>query len=68
MKLQIQSILELRVINKLIKDELYFDENITFIHNYLALRKFDQIKNLKLEEFPVLMNQEFIFGGINIFI
>ena len=48
-------------------DELFFDENITFIHNYLALRRFDQIKTQKLEEFPVLMNQEFIFGGNSIF-
>lgn len=53
--------LKVRLTNK--PDELFFDENITFIHNYLALRRFDQIKNQKLEEFPVLMNQEFIFGG-----
>lgn len=45
-------------------DELSFDENITFIHNYLSLRKFDEMKP-KTEEFPVLINHEFFFGGKN---
>ena len=64
MKSQIQSIQELKVLIIFNQDELYFDENITFIHNYLPLRRFYQIKNPKHEEFPVLMNQEFIFGSI----
>jgi hypothetical protein len=52
--------------NKIIKikliDEVNFDEIITFNHTYLKFRLFDGLDQ-KSEEFPFLMNNEFILAG-----
>lgn len=57
---------EQRYLKKLFKinsiDEVNFDEIITFNHTYLKFRLFDGFKP-KIEEFPFLMNHEFILAG-----
>lgn len=57
----------LNLLNILIfSDEVNFDEIITFNHTYLKFRLFDGLDQ-KTEEFPFLMNNEFILAGNFIF-
>ena len=44
-----------------------FDEVITFNHTFLKFRIFEGLSN-KVEEFPFLMNHEFLLSGINVLI
>ncbi len=55
--------LELKV-NNINLDEMNFDEIITFNHTYLKFRVFEGLDSNKVEEFPFLMNHEFLLAGI----
>lgn len=44
-------------------EEMNFDEIITFNHTYLKYRLFDGLA-LKVDEFPFLLNHEFLLAGI----
>lgn len=46
-----------------LSDELNFDEVITFNHTYLKFRFFEGMGK-KVDEFPFLMNHEFLLAGI----
>jgi hypothetical protein len=43
-------------------EEMNFDEIITFNHTYLKYRLFDGLA-LKVDEFPFLLNHEFLLAG-----